>query len=144
MRKGKPSRIRKSEYPDARPGNGRRISGAEVRRAASLFRILSHPDRLRLACRLGDGRTTTQKALIDEFGWSQPTTARHLAALREAGLVVAERDGAEVRLRMGDEIGLHLMTAVCDWLHRPAPEPAATGAPLHVPTPAALASAGEG
>lgn len=125
--------IRKTEYPNPRRGN-RRISGADVSRAATLFKVLSHPDRLRLACRIGDGRQTTQKELIDEFGWSQPTTARHLAALRDVGLVAAQRAGGEVLLSAGDEIGLQLMSAVCDWLHGPAPEGGAD-APLNVPPP---------
>lgn len=126
--------IRKTAYPNAGMTGARRISGADVRRAASLFKVLAHPDRLRLACRIGEGRRTTQKQLIDEFGWSQPTTARHLAALRDAGLVAAERSGGEILLRPGDEIGLQLMSAVCDWLHAPAPDVGADR-PLTVPRP---------
>lgn len=89
----------------------------DVRRAATLFKVLSHPDRLRLACRLGDGRETTQKELLEEFDWPQSTMARHLAALRHAGLVVAERNGAEVLLRMSTPVGLRLIDTVCEWLH---------------------------
>lgn len=102
----------------------------DVRRAAGLFKILSHPDRLRLACALGDGRATTQKSLVEELGWPQSTTARHLAALRHAGLVVAERDGAEVQLRMGSPIGLDLMEAVCAWIHEVPSDPGEAGPPL--------------
>jgi ArsR family transcriptional regulator len=126
--------IQKTAYPNAARAGTRRISGADVSKAANLFKVLSHPDRLRLACRVGEGRHTTQKQLIDEFGWSQPTTARHLAALRDAGLVAAERDGGEVLLRPGDEIGLQLMSAVCDWLHAPASGNSADR-PLTVPPP---------
>jgi DNA-binding transcriptional ArsR family regulator len=82
--------------------------------------VLSHPDRLRLACALGDGRVTTQKQLVEEFGWPQSTAARHIAALRGAGLVAAERDGAEVHLRMGNPVALHLLETVCSWIHEPA------------------------
>jgi ArsR family transcriptional regulator len=124
--------IRKTVYPNVATGAARRIGGADVRKAANLFKVLAHPDRLRLACRIGEGRQTTQKQLIDEFGWSQPTTARHLAALRDAGLVAAERSGGEVLLRPGDEIGLQLMSAVCDWLHAPVAESGADR-PMTVP-----------
>ena len=92
-------------------------SPGDVRRAAQLFKVLSHPDRLRLACRLGDGKVTTQSRLVEEFGWPQSTMARHLAALRQAGLVTGERDGPEIRLRMGALVGLELMDTVCSWLH---------------------------
>lgn len=120
--------IRKSGYANDRPAR-HDVSSADVRRAARLFKVLSHPDRLRLACRIGDGRPTTQKELIGEFGWSQPTAARHIAALRSAGLVAAERNGSEVRLRLGEEIGLDLMEAVCDWLHGSVPEAKIHGSP---------------
>jgi ArsR family transcriptional regulator len=136
-----PASIRKTAYPNAASDATRHINGADVRKAANLFKVLSHPDRLRLACRIGEDRQTTQKQLIDEFGWSQPTTARHLAALRDAGLVAAERSGGEVLLRPGDEIGLQLMSAVCDWLHAPAPESGADR-PLTVPPPFSPAAVG--
>jgi DNA-binding transcriptional ArsR family regulator len=98
----------------------RAASPAEMERAVELFKVLSHPDRLRLACALGDGRVTTQKELVEEFGWPQSTAARHIAALRAAGLVTAERDGAEVLLRLGNPVALHLLDTVCDWVHQPA------------------------
>lgn len=94
---------------------------ADMVRALSLFKVLSHPDRLRLACALGDGRTTTQKELVEEFGWPQSTAARHVTALRNAGLVIAERDGVEVHLRMGNPVTLRLLQVVCDWVHQPSP-----------------------
>ena len=93
---------------------------AEMARAVALFKVLSHPDRLRLACALGDGHTTTQKQLVEEFGWPQSTAARHVTALRNAGLVIAERDGAEVLLRMDGHITSNLLQLVCDWVHRPS------------------------
>jgi DNA-binding transcriptional ArsR family regulator len=99
---------------------------AEMARAVGLFKVLSHPDRLRLACALGDGHTTTQKELVEEFGWPQSTAARHIAALRNAGLVTAERDGSEVLLRLGNPVALHLLDTVCDFVHQPSGQPAPT------------------
>jgi len=94
-----------------------RATPAEMERAVALFKVLSHPDRLRLACALGDGRVTTQKELVEEFGWPQSTAARHVAALRTAGLVTAERDGTEIHLRLGNPVALHLLETVCAWVH---------------------------
>lgn len=104
-----------SRGPEATP--------AERARAVALFKVLSHPDRLRLACALGDGRVTTQKELVEEFGWPQSTAARHVAALRSAGLITAERDGTEVHLRLGNPVALHLLETVCDWVHEGAQVP---------------------
>lgn len=101
--------------------NASEATPAETGRAVRLFKVLSHPDRLRLACVLGDGRVTTQKELVQEFGWPQSTAARHVAALRSAGLVTAERDGTEVHLRLGNPVALHLLETVCAWVREDAP-----------------------
>jgi DNA-binding transcriptional ArsR family regulator len=103
------------ERPTLRPASPR-----EMRRALELFKVLSHPERLRLACAMGDGRVVTQKELVEEFGWPQSTAARHIAALRGAGLLSAERDGAEIHLRLGSPVALHLLDTVCAWVHQPA------------------------
>lgn len=94
-----------------------KVTPAGIDKAVELFKVLAHPDRLRLACALGDGRVTTQKELVEEFGWPQSTAARHVAALRSAGLVLAERDGTEVHLRLGNPVALQLFETVCDWVH---------------------------
>lgn len=105
-------------------------SPAEMERAVGLFKVLSHPDRLRLACARGNGRVTTQKELVEEFGWPQSTAARHVAALRSAGLVAAERDGTEVHLRLGNPVALHLLETACDWVHEdPSPHRNVFGTP---------------
>ena len=107
-----PAGIRDSGYAGSR-GH----ADDELDRAADLFKVLSHPDRLRLACLMGDGRVTTQRDLMRHFGWPQSTTARHLAALRRSGLIEAERHGPEVHLRLGADVGLDLMATVCQWIH---------------------------
>ena len=40
--------------------------------------------------------------LAQQIGASQPNVSQHLAVLRTAGLVDAERDGREVRYRLAD------------------------------------------
>lgn len=107
--------------------NAAEATPAQMGRAVNLFKVLSHPDRLRLACALGDGRVTTQKELVEEFGWPQSTAARHVAALRIAGLITAERDGTEIHLRLGNPVAIHLLETVCDWVQEaPAQRPGAT------------------
>lgn len=92
-------------------------SRQDLRRAANIFKVLSHPDRLRIVCQLFDGRPTTQKDLVDRLEWPQSTVSRHLSALRSAGLVTATRHGTEMRLNIGSPVAGQLMSAVCDWVH---------------------------
>ena len=40
--------------------------------------------------------------LAAELGASQPNVSQHLAVMRTAGIVEAERDGREVRYRLAD------------------------------------------
>lgn len=114
----------------------------DVRRASALFKVLSHPDRLALACRLGDGRETTQTELLEVFDWPQSTMARHLAALRQVGLVAAERAGAEVVLRLATPLSLQLLETVCGWLHGEKPGAGAEPFQGSLPPTRRAASAG--
>jgi DNA-binding transcriptional ArsR family regulator len=89
----------------------------DIRRAAGIFKALSHPSRLKLACSLLDGRCTTQKELIEELGWPQSTMARYVSALRDQGLVKATRRGQEVELELGSIVTRRLLETVCAWVH---------------------------
>jgi DNA-binding transcriptional ArsR family regulator len=62
---------------------------------ASICKALGDPKRIQLLYRLYDGPRHVS-ALADELEMPQPTVSRHLAILRERGLVDAERDGAQV------------------------------------------------
>ena|SRR5436190_22512762 len=59
---------------------------------ANLFLALSDKTRLRLLILMADGEVPVG-FLADRLGESQPKTSRHLAYLRNAGLVSARRDG---------------------------------------------------
>ena len=89
----------------------------DLRRASGIFKVLSHPDRLRVACLLMTESPLTQKQLIEKLGWPQSTMARHVSALRRLGLITATRHGNEVLLEMGSPVAQHLMDAVCEWVH---------------------------
>jgi DNA-binding transcriptional ArsR family regulator len=95
----------------------------ELRQAAEVFKALSHPDRLRLACRLAMGPGSTQKELVEALGWPQSTVARHVGELRERGLVAGTREGVEVRLE-ATSLPRVLLDGICDWLRRAAREEA--------------------
>lgn len=68
---------------------------------ADVLRALAHPRRLQIVHRLADGPVEVS-ALAAELGMSQPNASQHLAVLRAAGVVEAERIGREARYRISD------------------------------------------
>ena len=68
---------------------------------ADVLKVIASPRRLEILHRLADGPREVGR-LADEIGASQPNVSQHLAVLRSAGLVDAERDGREVRYRLAD------------------------------------------
>jgi ArsR family transcriptional regulator len=68
---------------------------------ASILRTLASPRRLEIIHLLSGGPLEV-RSIAGHFGMSQPAVSQHLAALRDAGLVEAERDGRDVRYRLTD------------------------------------------
>jgi DNA-binding transcriptional ArsR family regulator len=63
--------------------------------SALLFKALGDPTRRALFERLTEGGEQTVRALTDRSGVSQPAVSKHLALLKQAGLVHDRRDGRE-------------------------------------------------
>jgi ArsR family transcriptional regulator, virulence genes transcriptional regulator len=83
---------------------------------AEILRILANPRRIQILHALADGPIEVGR-LAREIGASQPNVSQHLAALRGAGLVEAERDGRGVRYRLADPdviVACGLMRAVLE------------------------------
>lgn len=68
---------------------------------AEVLKTLASPRRLEILHRLAIGPRGVSQ-LADELRVSQPNVSQHLAVLRSAGVVDAERDGREVRYRLSD------------------------------------------
>ena len=68
---------------------------------AEVLKTLSNPRRLEIIHLLADGPREVTR-LAEEMGISQPNVSQHLALMRSAGVVEAERDGREVRYRLSD------------------------------------------
>ncbi len=68
---------------------------------AEVLKTLASPRRLEILHRLADGPLEVGR-LATELGLSQPNVSQHLAVLRTAGMVEAEREGREVRYRLSD------------------------------------------
>jgi ArsR family transcriptional regulator len=68
---------------------------------AEVLKILAHPRRLEIIHQLALGPMTVGR-MADELGLAQPNVSQHLALMRSAGMVEAERDGREIRYRLAD------------------------------------------
>jgi DNA-binding transcriptional ArsR family regulator len=68
---------------------------------AEVLKTLSNPKRLEIIHLLAEGPREVSR-LAEELGISQPNVSQHLALMRSAGVVEAERDGREVRYRLAD------------------------------------------
>jgi ArsR family transcriptional regulator len=68
---------------------------------AETLRTLASPRRIEILHVLADGPIEVGR-LATRIGASQPNVSQHLAVLRNAGLVEAEREGREVRYRLSD------------------------------------------
>jgi ArsR family transcriptional regulator len=68
---------------------------------AEVLKTLANPRRLEIVHLLADGPREVGR-LAEEMGISQPNVSQHLAVMRSAGVVEAERDGREVRYRLSD------------------------------------------
>ena len=87
--------MRICEYGDASGMDEITILQAEV------LKTLAHPRRLAILHRLAQGPCEVGR-LAEDLDMPQPNVSQHLAVLRAAGIVEADRDGREVRYRLTD------------------------------------------
>lgn len=83
---------------------------------AEILKTLASPRRIEILHALADGSIGVGR-LAEAIGASQPNVSQHLATLRTAGIVEAERDGREVRYRLADPdviVACALMRAVLE------------------------------
>jgi DNA-binding transcriptional ArsR family regulator len=63
------------------------------------FSAVAEPSRRRLLDAIGDEELTVGE-LVDRVGLTQPQVSKHLAVLREVGLVIVRADGKHRRYRI--------------------------------------------
>lgn len=72
---------------------------AETR--AELLKAMAHPSRIYLVDVIEREGPRSVQELTDLVGADMSTVSRHLRLLREAGILVDERDGTTIRYRLG-------------------------------------------
>ena len=81
----------------------------------NVFRALSDPTRREILRLLKDGPKTSGE-IADAFPSSWATISRHLALLREAQLVIAERSGQEIHYELNTSVFEDLVQHLIDWV----------------------------
>ena len=81
------------------------------------FRALADGTRREILALLRNGSKTSGE-IAGHFESSWPTISRHLAILREASLVNAERDGQEIRYELNTSVVEGLIQHVMTWTKR--------------------------
>ena len=79
------------------------------------FRALADPTRRRILRLLRERRRTSGE-IADAFHSSWPTISRHLAVLREPGLVVTERRGQEIYYELNTSVFQDLVQHLLGWI----------------------------
>jgi DNA-binding transcriptional ArsR family regulator len=70
---------------------------------SAVFKALAHPARREVMALL-HGAAKTSGELAEAFDMAWPTVSRHLAVLREANLITAEKVGTSVLYRANDSV----------------------------------------
>lgn len=78
------------------------FSNGEGRQLNKFFKALSDQTRRSILQLLGE-RSYTVGEIVDRFELSQPTISRHLSVLKEANLVVDQRQGQHVVYRLSPD-----------------------------------------
>ena len=85
------------------------------------FRALADPTRRDILRLLRDGPQTSGE-IAERFTTAWPTISRHLGVLKEAGLVLAERNGQQIVYELNTTVVEEVLQHLLDWLG-PTPTP---------------------
>ena len=80
----------------------------------AIFRALADPTRREIV-RLLRSRPRSSGEIAAHFTTSWPTISRHLAVLREAKLIRAERDGQNIRYELDATVLQDVVAHMMDW-----------------------------
>ena len=86
------------------------VTKVELAPAAALFRSLGDPTRLAILRRLATGEARVGE-LVEEVGLAQSTVSKHLACLKECGLVDSEPVGRASVFRLSQPALIDLLAA---------------------------------
>ncbi len=78
------------------------------------FRALADPTRREILRLLRDGSKTSGE-IAEHFASSWPTVSRHLAVLRDAGLILSERNGQQIVYELNTTVFHDVVEQLLEW-----------------------------
>ena len=116
--------VQVSKDSEAATEPGSCCAGLQALLSPKLFKALSDPRRLSLLVRLADeGRPCTVGQLAKGSGIDLSVVSRHLAALREAGVITCEKQGKEVWCSVQTGAVAQMLRDLADALEACCPSP---------------------
>ncbi len=107
-----------------------------------LFKALADPKRLSLLVRIAEGGgSSTVSRVAKGSGVDMSVVSRHLAILREAGIISCEKQGKEVLCTVRTDVLARVLREIANALESCCPKKGVQDAPRDAPSPA---GAGEG
>ncbi|HSL94276.1 MAG TPA: metalloregulator ArsR/SmtB family transcription factor [Bacillota bacterium] len=79
---------------------------------ANVLKALAHPDRLRIYEYLSAQGESCVCDMADALGISQPSTSKHIALMRDTGLLESRRDGAMVHYSVAAVCLMNIFTCL--------------------------------
>jgi DNA-binding transcriptional ArsR family regulator len=91
--------------------DARNAMAARAEEVAALLKVMAHPVRLVLACKLAEGEYSVGELerLLDIH---QPTLSQQLGILRETGVAETRRDGKQIFYRLTQQKASQLIEAL--------------------------------
>ncbi len=82
------------------------------------FKALSDPTRREIVRLLRDGPRTSGE-IAEHFPTAWPTVSRHLGQLRDAGLILSERNGQQIIYELNTTVFDDLVEHILEWITPP-------------------------
>jgi DNA-binding transcriptional ArsR family regulator len=86
---------------------------ANANRMAARLKLMSHPERLLMLCRMDEGEASVNE-LVMLTGLSQSAVSQHLAMLRDEGVVNIRGEAQTRYYSLSDPVVRGIIHALCD------------------------------
>jgi DNA-binding transcriptional ArsR family regulator len=87
---------------------------------AGRLKLMSHPERLLMLCRMDEGEVSVTE-LVELSGLSQSSVSQHLAMLREEGVVTIRGEAQTRYYSLSDPIVRGVIHALCELCNETSP-----------------------